>query len=527
VPRHLILSALAAIAAFQIAPASAQDQNLRVRPGFQLPQAEPPRDVRPDGGRGADLRVIATERVNSREERIVFRIPRGEPPFAELSFRAGDESILLNAAEVTYADGRRQRVDMVDRLLAGQQSRPITLEPGSPPLAEVVVWKRPSWRKAEATLQLLGVPRVMPRPPHPHDDEMADGAPVLIERTVAGNRDERVVFAIGRDKGRFSSIMFRTVEDRVLITRAEIEFANGERQRYDFAQRLDAGQPSRSLDFKDARGIASITLWKRPSFRPGRTTLEVLGVPERRERPRPPEWGGAGPAIPRGWVLFGTETVDFRGDRDVIQVGAEVGRFERIALRVSDNAIFLREITVVYGNGDRDRKVIETEIPASSQTRPIDLQGDRFIKEIELVYRSRPDRRNPAVVEVFGDYARDWLGDGGGHHGHHGGWVMLGAQRASMFQKDQDAIEVGPRYGRLKAIRLSAKRTAVRIFSARVIYGNGDAEELPLSATLKDGETTPAFDLGARGRVVDRIELRYRSKLDFKGQGIVELWAQS
>ena len=246
-----------------------------------------------------------------------------------------------------------------------------------------------------------------------------------------------------------------------------------------------------------------------------------LPSPDRREEP---SWGGVGSAIPRDWVLFGVQTVDFNTDRDVLRVGGDVGRFERVALRVLDNDIFLREITVVYAGGERDRKVIETQIRANSQTRAINLRGDRFIEQIELVYRSNPERRSPAVVEVFGDYAGDWLGERGRGRERHQGWVMLGAERTSIFASGGGGLAVGERFGRVNALRLTAKRQSVKLYGLRVIYADGSTENVAAFGELKDGETTKPIELQGRGRFISRVELSYRPKLTFKGSGIVEIW---
>jgi hypothetical protein len=78
--------------------------------------------------------------------------------------------------------------------------------------------------------------------------------------------------------------------------------------------------------------------------------------------------------------------------------------------------------------------------------------------------------------------------------------------------------------GRIKAIRFAARRSDITFYSARIVYENGEAENLPFARKLKDGQYTDAIDLKGRGRRIDRIELKYRSKLGLKGEGIVEVW---
>jgi hypothetical protein len=463
-----------------------------------------------------DPEVIGNQRVNNREERIVFRLGPGQGRLDQIRFRS-DDGMLLRSVEIIFEGGKRMNMEIIDRVPPGTESRPIGIDADLRDVEQVTLWKRPSLRPGISNVQLIGVLRPEPQ---------RGGQFSVIDSQTIDMRNDRIVFRVGRREGRFAAIKFRPVDGPVLTGGVEIEYANRERQTYNVVERLAPGQESRPLDLSgEARRIETVTLWKRPGFRPGRQTVELIGL-EEPDRRAPPPWAGVGPQIPRGWVLFGAQTVDFRGDRDVIPVGPEVGRFDRIALRVLDNDIFLREVTVTYANGERDRKIIETGIPANSQTRGIDLKGDRFIRDIELVYRSRPGGGKPAVVEVYGDFARDWFSERGGYRDHNRGWALLGAQRASMFSKDSDVIQVGDRFGRLKALRFTARREDLRIYGVRVVYGNGEAENVPVSAQLKEGQTTPPFDLKGwwSGRYIDRIELKYRSKLTLKGQGTIEAW---
>jgi hypothetical protein len=465
-----------------------------------------------------DPEVIGNQRVNNREERVVFRIDGRQGRLDQIRVRA-DDGMLLSAVEIIFTGGKRQNMEFIDRVPPGAESRPIGIDADLPAVEQVTLWKRPSLRPGMTNVQLIGVLRPEPPP--------RGGVFSVIDSQSIDVRNDRIVFRAGRREGRFAAVKFRSVDGPLLIGGVEIEYANRERQTFNFIEHLGPGKESRPLDLSgEARRIETVTLLKRPGFRPGRLTVELLGLEEPDRRPPPSPWAGIGPAIPRGWVLFGAQTVEFRGDRDVIPVGPEVGRFERIALRVLDNDVFLREITVTYANGERDRKIIETAIPANSQTRAIDLKGDRFIRDIELVYRSRPGGGKPAIVEVYGDFARDWFGERGGYRDHNRGWALLGAQRASMFSKDKDVIPVGERFGRLKALRFTARREDIRIYGVRVVYANGEAEDVPVSAQLKEGQTTPPFNLKGwwSGRFIDRIELKYRSKLTLKGQGTIEAW---
>jgi hypothetical protein len=105
----------------------------------------------------------------------------------------------------------------------------------------------------------------------------------------------------------------------------------------------------------------------------------------------------------RNWELLGSQTVGFIVDRDVVQVGRKDGDFSKIQLRVRNNDIEVLGLKVVYGNGQMDDISVREHIRAGGKTRAIDLRGgDRFIRNVQLVYRSKPSFKGQAVVEVWG-----------------------------------------------------------------------------------------------------------------------------
>ncbi len=100
---------------------------------------------------------------------------------------------------------------------------------------------------------------------------------------------------------------------------------------------------------------------------------------------------------------LGCRSVGFINDRDVITVGRDAGKYKTIQLRVSGNDIEMRDLKVVYGNGQVDDVQVRSQIRAGGETRWIDLKGEkRFIKEIVMTYASRPSFKGQAKVCVFG-----------------------------------------------------------------------------------------------------------------------------
>jgi hypothetical protein len=111
------------------------------------------------------------------------------------------------------------------------------------------------------------------------------------------------------------------------------------------------------------------------------------------------------PPRPGSWELLGSQKVGFIKDRDVVRVGRQDGRFRAIKLRVRDNDVEFLDVKVIYANGEPDDLPVRQHIRKGGETRAIDLKGStRFIREIQLVYKSRPSFKGFATVEVYGQH---------------------------------------------------------------------------------------------------------------------------
>ncbi len=118
------------------------------------------------------------------------------------------------------------------------------------------------------------------------------------------------------------------------------------------------------------------------------------------------------------WELLGKQKVGFLADRDVIRVGRQEGRYDKLALAVKGNDIELISMRVVYGNGDSEELAYREKLREGSYTRPIDLRGgDRIIREIQFIYRSKPSFQGQATLYVYGRQAGGGFGGGPGGPG--------------------------------------------------------------------------------------------------------------
>jgi hypothetical protein len=240
----------------------------------------------------------------------------------------------------------------------------------------------------------------------------------------------------------------------------------------------------------------------------------------------------------REWVLLGERKVNFRADRDAIEIGHgedwyQNRGFRRLHLVAERSDIHLMAIRLVYMNGFNEDFPVDRLI-REGQDQAIDLRGERkYLRRIEMVYRSRPSFEGRAIMKIYGEPARFGPGPGplppigpgpGYGQGPGGGdrdWAELGCKRVSLFGVDRDAIDVGRREGRFRAIRLQVRGADIQMLDLRVVYGNGEPDHIPVRSLIRQGDRTRPLDLRGRGRIIDRIEMTYVTIPNFKGQATV------
>jgi hypothetical protein len=234
----------------------------------------------------------------------------------------------------------------------------------------------------------------------------------------------------------------------------------------------------------------------------------------------------------RDWVLLGERTVSFRADRDAIDIRQAEDwwrdrGFRRLHLIAERSDIHLMSVRLVYFNGFSEDFNVDRMI-REGQDQPIDLRGERkYLRRIELIYRSRPSFEGRAVMKIYGVPARfgpspaPVLPPIGAGPGPGAEWVELGCKRVSLFGVDRDAIDVGRREGRFRAIRLHVRGADIQLLDLTVIYANGSPDTLPIRSLVRQGDHTRPLDLRGRGRSINRIEMTYVTIPNFKGQARV------
>ncbi len=105
-------------------------------------------------------------------------------------------------------------------------------------------------------------------------------------------------------------------------------------------------------------------------------------------------------------VMFGYQNVGFGIDRDIIKVGGEIGKFDRVRFRVLGNDIHINSLKVAFMDGTTQELAVDADVRANTRTKWFEVDGNKFIREIQMSYRSKPNFKGQARVEATGPVRR-------------------------------------------------------------------------------------------------------------------------
>jgi hypothetical protein len=76
----------------------------------------------------------------------------------------------------------------------------------------------------------------------------------------------------------------------------------------------------------------------------------------------------------------------------------------------------------------------------------------------------------------------------------------------------RDVVDVGAKEGAFKAIRFEVKGSDVEVLDLKVVYGNGNADDIQVRKIFKAGSSSRTLDLAGRQRAIKQIIVTYRAK---------------
>ncbi|MDX1913768.1 MAG: DUF2541 family protein [Saprospiraceae bacterium] len=105
----------------------------------------------------------------------------------------------------------------------------------------------------------------------------------------------------------------------------------------------------------------------------------------------------------RPWEMLGARKINYGLDRDEIVVTRAEGVFTAVQLRVKRSPINMHKMAIHYGNGEVDEIELRENFRAGSQSRVIDLPGNRrIIKKVVFWYDTKNLAVGKGVVELWG-----------------------------------------------------------------------------------------------------------------------------
>ena len=95
--------------------------------------------------------------------------------------------------------------------------------------------------------------------------------------------------------------------------------------------------------------------------------------------------------------------------------------------------------------------------------------------------------------------------------------MELGCKQVALFGRDRDTLPVGRREGRFKAIRLHVRGADVEMLDLKVIYANGEPDDIPVRHVIGRGSGRVPSTLGAGSGASIGVDMVYRTVPNFKG----------
>ena len=365
---------------------------------------------------------------------------------------------------------------------------------------------------------------------------------------------------VGTSKGHFKALMLVGVDRLIYITGVTIDTDGGQPRAHKQRFKLQNGERSSPIQLSrdgqavrhvtlayrlhlGAAGPANVELWglragsEPPVARPVPTApTPTASSLETSEGPRLPLRGDDGGEETEGAVLFGVHEVGAT-DQDVFKLGREYGKFQRLRLKALGAAVELKEVRVVYAGGEPDVLAVNAEVDTGERTAWLDLNGDRFIREIAFIYPT-PARRSKARLEIWGEYAESWFQPSSGTGAFataNDGWLYLGGQ-SPLFVSirrglgyETDVVAVARNRG-FSSLRLDVKNRAITLNRIKVIYADDSSDVFGERQRVAGGTSFGPVSLKS-GQPVKAIEISHRSRLfDSEAQGsgyaFVEFWAK-
>ena len=311
--------------------------------------------------------------------------------------------------------------------------------------------------------------------------------------------------------GRFKQVAVRAMTGNVYVESIQVFFAKGATREYRIDTWVKSGTTGAYVDLPGRSAAV-----RRAEIR-FRNDVKSNGVPR---------VFGLIADPPGGFRVLESVRIDTKDRETILRLDGDERPVAKVRLRAWGDAVNIRRAEIVFQNGDRQRVRIRDRLYPGEMSDVIDLLGyNRNIKYISLRLRPKRGAVEVARIDLLGKRAPRGYRRGARRGASMNGWDLLGRRKVSQFGKDADIFRVGKSQGSFVSIRARARQQDVRMYGMTIVYGNGEREDVPMYGTLATGESTPPYKLKGR-RYIDYIKFQYRTRLNFRGQGEIELWGR-
>lgn len=361
--------------------------------------------------------LIGERDIDLSEDSAEIVLTEARGAYKAFRVRARRGGVDLTLVRVFYGDGTTHDEDRLIHLKPGERSRPI--DPGEESRfvdrIDLTYKSEPDVRRP-TRVQVWGLQDNEGRRAKRDEREIkVTDAPgeVLFGYKKVGFGVDTDSIRVGSETGKFSRVRLRVLKNDVFVKTVKVVYQGGKAEEYAIDDRIPKGARTRWFDVEPDQFIQDIQLVyrSRPNFS-GQAIVEVSGQ-------YAPGWlGPEGNArkYNQGWVLLGAQSAGMFGvdsiksfgfDRDVIPVGVNEGGFKKIRLKVRNRSITLRQLRVVYHDGEDTIIKRRARVDPGQTEGPWDVKSGAPIKQIVASYRGRivwGKGTGVPVVEIWGKH---------------------------------------------------------------------------------------------------------------------------
>jgi hypothetical protein len=460
--------------------------------------------------------------VDGKKDRDVITVGKYEGKFDELTVVVVDSDLQLEDFTVVFGNGDKFSPKLKHTFKEGQRSKSIDLPGNDRQIQKIELLYKNTAGGGKAKLEVYGRNKQAKTPGQVFDGK---GWTMLGTRSVDGKKD-RDTIDVAKYTGKFDTMTVVVLNSDIDLNDLTITFGNGDKWSPKLKHSFKEGTRSKAFDLPgDDRVISKIDLLYTNKAGGGKATVEVWAKDSGRKPPvggNPPPSGGAFDKT--GWTFLGDRTVDGRRDKDSIKVGKYEGRFDQVTMVVSDSDLELKDLTFVFGGGEKWSPHVAHFFKEGARSRAIDLPGNnRVISRIDLNYANLPGG-GKARVELYGrDLKRPapppivpvtW---------ENKGWTFLGKSTVDGW-RDRDHINVligGP----YTEVMFVVAGSDVELSNIVITLGNKEKFEMKDKVVFKEGTRTSPIDIPGKLRKIKSIDFAY-ANLPGGGRASVEVWAR-